>query len=81
VYWLVSLSHSFNRSAATIPSNRFCGRATHTIAGCEQHKGMGDVISELGKFREELSDGRMVSQTLPPGVQSIGNNRDSVLRI
>jgi hypothetical protein len=30
---------------------------------------MGDVISELGKLREELLDGWMVPQMLPPGVQ------------
>jgi hypothetical protein len=30
---------------------------------------MGKVISELGHFRDELSDGRMVSQPLPSTVQ------------
>ena len=48
----------------------FCGRVAHTIASCEQHKEMGDVIIELGKFRSELSDGRMVSQPLPPEAKS-----------
>jgi hypothetical protein len=48
---------------------RFCGSASHAIAGCELHKGMRYFLSELGKFGDELSDGRMVSQPLPPTVQ------------
>jgi hypothetical protein len=55
---------------------RFCGSGDHTMPGCEQHKGMGDVISHLGKFRDELFGGRMVSQPLPseakrPFLQSV----------
>jgi hypothetical protein len=37
--------------------------------GLRAAQGMEDVISELGKFRAELSDGRMVSQPLPSAVQ------------